>query len=239
MTRRPGSASGAGFTLVELLLAVTLMSLLMAMAYGGFRAATRASSSGQALLEETSKLRITHQFVRRQLNQMLPLQFATSEDPEAEPSMFLGDGRRIQFVASMPGYLGQGGPQVQVMEVVEGDDGLQLLFSHALLQGFAPEQLYDREPVVLLTGLEYAEFEFLGLDENERISAWAGFWETPEILPVAVRLDVGLGEDSRVTWPLLAAGVRLDEDAVRRTADVRDYSETIRDLIRNREKRQE
>jgi len=51
--------------------------------------------------------------------------------------------------------------------------------------------------------------------------------------------EIGLGEDSRVTWPLLSAGVRLDEDAVRRTADVRDYSETIRDLIRNREKRQE
>ena len=40
--KRPGQT---GFTLVELLLAVTLMSILLGLAYGGLRAATRASNS--------------------------------------------------------------------------------------------------------------------------------------------------------------------------------------------------
>lgn len=63
----------AGFTLIEVLLAITLVSLIMAMAYGGFRASIRATTSGEALIEETNRLRITHQFVRTQLSQALSL----------------------------------------------------------------------------------------------------------------------------------------------------------------------
>lgn len=235
----PPSRRSAGFTLVELLLAVTLMSLLMALAYGGFSAATKASISGQVLLEQTGKLRITHQFVRRQLNLMLPLNFESSASGDGELVMFVGDSRRIQFVGPMPGYLGQGGPQVQVMELVEGDQGLELAFSHAVWEGFLPEWIHERPPVVLLEGLEFAAFEFLGRDEEGMMGAWQGSWEHTTTLPVAVRLDVNLGDESRVTWPVMTAGIRLDEEAVRQAADVRDYSDTIRDLIRNRGEKEE
>lgn len=231
----PGRRQG-GFTLVELLLAMVLLSMLLGLAYGGFRAATRATASGQALLEETGRLRITHQFIRRQLNQMLPLTFDIDVEGQADRVVFTGDARRIQYVAPMPGYLGTGGPQVQVMEVAGGGAGMELLFSHALLQEFLPERLYDRDPVVLLQGLEYAEFQFLGRNERGEIMGWSTFWDDPTILPEAVRLDLGFGEGSRVSWPLLATGVRVDEASVRQTANTRDYGETIRDMIRNRRK---
>ena len=39
-----------GFTLVELLLAITLMSILLALTYSGLRAASRSSERGEALL---------------------------------------------------------------------------------------------------------------------------------------------------------------------------------------------
>ncbi|MDX1626808.1 MAG: prepilin-type N-terminal cleavage/methylation domain-containing protein, partial [Wenzhouxiangellaceae bacterium] len=69
--RRPLAASG--FTLVELLVATALIGLIMAMAYGGFRAGIRASDSGEALIERTNRLRVVHDFVRRQLSQARPL----------------------------------------------------------------------------------------------------------------------------------------------------------------------
>ena len=74
--------SQSGFTLVELLLAITLMAMLLSLAYGGLKAATRASANGQALLEESGKVRITHQFIRRQLNQMQPLPFDIADDAD-------------------------------------------------------------------------------------------------------------------------------------------------------------
>ena len=57
-----------GFTLVELLLAVTLLSMLMALTYGGLQAATRTTDRGQKILQESGRLRMAHQFVRKQIN---------------------------------------------------------------------------------------------------------------------------------------------------------------------------
>src|SRR6056300_449442 len=91
-----------GFTLVELLLALTLMSMLLALAYGGLRAATRATDRGQTVLEDSSRIRMAHQFVHRQLNQAVPLAFAQEED-STERTVFEGAAERIRFVAPMPG----------------------------------------------------------------------------------------------------------------------------------------
>ena len=232
VNRNLAPVRSAGFTLVELLLAVTLMSLLLALAYGGFKAATQASQRGQVLLEETGKLRITQQFIRRQLNQMLPLEFLQEGDADELPVLFTGTAQRIEFVAPMPGYLGSGGPQVQRMEVLPEDDHLALFFSHALYEGYSPELMYERDPVLLLEGLEFAQFEFLGYDESGELGNWTTTWEDGSVLPLAVRLDVGLPEGSKVAWPVLLTGVRIDEMAVHQTADVREYREAVREMLR-------
>lgn len=223
-----------GFTLVELLLAVTLMSILLGLAYGGLRAATRATERGQAVLEASGNIRSTHQFIRRQLNQMQPLPFEMAGDAEQTRIMFLGDARRIQFVGPMPGYLGQGGPQVQVLEFVPGDEGDDLVFTHALLQEFVPEYLLERDPIVLLEDIQSGGFEFLARDETGQLAGWTSTWTWPDQLPVAVSLDLAFDEDSRVLWPLMTTGVRVDETAVQMGGGKSGYEEAIRDLIQNR-----
>jgi len=228
--RSPGNAE-AGFTLVELLLAITLMSMLLALAYGGLRAATQASERGQVILEASGQVRTTHQFVRRQLNQMQPLPFGVMDDLDETRIVFEGSATHIQFVAPMPGYLGKGGPQVQLLQIMQGNEGDDLIFSHALLQGYEPDSLFDREPILLMEGIENAAFEFLGRDEDGELTGWMGAWPDPSILPVAVRLDLDFGEDSQALWPLLTTGVRVDEIAVSSSAAARTYNDAIRDLI--------
>jgi general secretion pathway protein J len=224
----------AGFTLVELLLAVTLMSILLGLAYGGLRAATRATQQGQLLLEESGGVRTTHQFIRRQFSQMQPLPFEVLGDEGLGEVriLFVGDDMRVQFVGPMPGYLGSGGPQVQVLELVPGPDGGELLFSHALLQEFTPEALLDREPIVLIDGIESAAFEYLGRDANGELTGWMSNWDQPSSLPLMVRLDVVFSPESRVIWPLLAAGPRVDPASLNmRAEELRPYQEAIRKLI--------
>ena len=199
----------AGFSLVELLLALTLMSMLLALAYGGLRASTRATDKGQQILEESGKIRMAHQFVRKQMNQMLPLVFSESED-QTERMVFDGRSDRIRFVAPMPGYLGFGGPQVQELAVVRGEDGLELVISHALLQGFEESHLYERPPIVLVDKIEEASFDFIGLDEFGELTSFGGSWPEPNYLPKAVTLEIEFQEDVYIQWPLLTAAVRID-----------------------------
>lgn len=230
----------SGFTLVELLLAITLMSILLGLTYTGLRAATRSSERGEILLAAVGELRASHQFLRRQLNQMLPLSFAETDDVQPLRIVFAGDASRIQFVAPMPGYLGAGGPQVQLVEVVNGDDDeLIIQFSHALLQGYSEDRLYDRDPVILLEGVSSAGFEFLAKDEEGELTGWTTNWVQQDILPVAVRLDLEFSEGLNLRWPDLAAGVRVDEQALQGIAPSLEqptYEQAIKDLIKGKQR---
>jgi general secretion pathway protein J len=225
----------SGFTLVELLLAITLMSILLGLTYSGLRAATLASQRGEILLAAGGELRASHQFIRRQLNQMLPLSFAETDDMQPLRIVFQGDAKHIQFVAPMPGYLGAGGPQVQLIEVVSGNNGEFLVqFSHALLQGYTEDRLYDRDPVILLENVSSAGFEFLGRDEDGELTGWTTVWDMEEVLPVAVRLDLEFSEGLNLRWPDLAAGVRVDEQALQGLgagSGIPTYQQSIQNMI--------
>ena len=227
----------AGFTLVELLLALTLMSMLLALAYGGLRASTRATDKGQTILEDSSRIRMAHQFVRKQLNQMAPLVFAESEDQQ-ERSVFEGETSKIRYVAPMPGYLGFGGPHVQELAIVSGEDGFELVLSHALLQGFEEQNLYLRPPIVLLKNIEFAEFSFLGRDEEGELAPWASQWEETAMLPESVSLDIEFSDEIYIQWPLLMASVRVDPTALGGSANLRagqsSYTTSIQKLMDKR-----
>jgi general secretion pathway protein J len=235
------SRRGAGFTLVELLLALTLLSMLLALAYGGLRAATRATDRGQDILEDSSRIRMAHQFIRKQLNQISPLAFEESEDG-AERTVFIGEEKRIRFVAPMPGYLGFGGPQVQELAIVRGQNGLEIELLHALLQGFEEELLYERDPIPLVGRIENAHFSFLGLDETGELTGWLPTWDQPDTLPKSIALDIEFTEDVYIHWPLLTASVRVDQSALTELAPGQlgqpTYSTTIKNLIDRRSNQQ-
>lgn len=225
------SRHAGGFTLVELLLAITLMSILLGLTYTGLRAATRSTERGEVKLAVAGEIRASHQFIRKQLNQMLPLAFAEQDDANATRIVFVGDSRSIQFVAPMPGYLGSGGPQVQLMELADGDEGDVLQFRHALLQFYEEDRLYDREPVTLLRNLDAAQFEYVGWDEEGFLTEWMPVWDQQDTLPAAVRLTVEFSENEQAQWPLLTASVRIDPMALGGLAEQPSYGQAIKDLI--------
>jgi general secretion pathway protein J len=201
--------SSRGFTLVELLLALTLMSMLLALAYGGLRASTRATDKGQKILEDSSRIRAAHQFVRRQLSQLMPIGFEEIADGEGY-SVFIGEDSMIRFVAPMPGYLGFGGPQVQQLAFIPGENGLDLVISHALVQGYEESLLDEQDPIVLLENIEEGGFLFMGRDEQDELTPWLSSWEDTQVLPEAVGVEIFFTEEVYIQWPLLSASVRAE-----------------------------
>ncbi|MCH8035911.1 MAG: prepilin-type N-terminal cleavage/methylation domain-containing protein [Proteobacteria bacterium] len=62
-----------GFTLIEILIAMTLLGLLMAMLFGGLRLGTRAWEASDARSAELARLEAVHGFIRRALTGAYPL----------------------------------------------------------------------------------------------------------------------------------------------------------------------
>jgi len=204
-----GRSTSRGFTLVEVMLAITLVSMIMALAYGGFRASIRATTSGEALIEQTNQLRISHQFVRRQLSLAQALIIEQGEEVDRQ-IRFIGERDYVRFVAPMPGYLSYGGSYVQELRIEPGEDGLALVYYYAMLNSYEPGEIEATDGIVLMESVADGSFRFLGMDPEDQSPYWEEFWEETDTLPLAVSLEMNLDRGNGLTWPDLIAPVMID-----------------------------
>jgi general secretion pathway protein J len=208
-------ASSQGFSLLEILLALTLMALLMGGAYAGIRTATRSAEGGEALIERTSKLRVTQELLRRQLSQALMLSY--DERPgTGERIVFEGERDTLTWVSTMPGYLGRGGAYVQQLRLEHDSGGQRMEFRHILLNGYDPQEVPvgDGEPVILLENIDDAYFEYRAMGEDGKLADWTDEWDKPGQLPMLVRVHVEFARAARMPWPDLVIPLLVDPGAV-------------------------
>jgi general secretion pathway protein J len=191
-----------GFTLLEVVLALSLLAVALALALGTLRGATGATRRAEATAQRDERLRAVQGLLRRQVGAALPM--AMTIDPQSgEAQVWRGEARELEFVAPMPGYLSRGGPHVQTLELV----GDRLQFQHAML---TPDGALDpeREPTVLLDGIAEAAFSYRSLDDTGRPGAWQDTWPNPSALPPMVRLKVRFKDEAR-RWPELVLVPKL------------------------------
>lgn len=217
------AAAQRGFTLIEVLVALVLLALLLAGAWGGIRTAVKAIHSGDLAIERMNRLRVSEQFLRRQLSLALPLAFAR-DDASGENHLFQGEGDFMRFVAPMPGYLSRGGAYVQTLRLTRTSGGMELTFSNVMLGGYEDEaELDDAEPLLLVDGIRGGEFLYRGLDEEGELGDWVDVWEEPAKTPVMVRIDLEMTPESGMTWPVLDVPLMLDAASLPRAARSRQF----------------
>lgn len=199
-----------GFTLLEVLATLALLSLLLLGIWSGLHAATQAVGSGRRAIDRLDSMRGAQNYLRRELSQAQALPFASNRDGEG--IVFQGDARQVRFVAPLPGYLGRLGPQQQTLRLVPGPQGYRLELQLALLppDGSPPRALGD--PQVLLRGIRHGSFAYRGADERGRVLPWSGNWDDGTRLPSLVRIDLDPGQ-GRV-WPRLQVPLRVDARAI-------------------------
>lgn len=205
-----------GFTLVEILLALVLLGLLMAGAFSGIRTATRSVERGEALIERTNKIRVAQEFLRRQIAHAMALPYENKR-PTGEPVVFSASNDEMTFVAPMPGYLGHGGAYVQKLSLERGNNGTQLVFRHALLNGFDPDDAFadaEREPVILLEHIQRARFRFRAMDDRGKLGEWTDDWDQAGRSPLLVRVEIEFDRETQLAWPEMVVPLMIDPGAV-------------------------
>jgi general secretion pathway protein J len=195
-----------GFSLIEVVLAMILVALIMGIAVGGIRMSRKAAENGERRIEATNSVRVTQEFLRKQLARTLPLAFAMDRT-EGKNYVFEGADDEITFVAPMPGYLSKGGPYIQRLTIERGE----LHFYHRMLLS---EDEDEGEPVILLDRIRDGHFEFRGIDEEGKLGDWTEEWEDPSRTPMMVRVALEFERSSGFTWPLLEVPLLIDVGGV-------------------------
>jgi len=193
-----------GFTLIELVIAITLMGLVLVALYSGLRLGLNSWDSGEQRAEAVNRLRATQEFLRRQLAQSMTV--FQIRDQQEQIVVFTGQTDRIEFIAPMLTHLGQGG----LYRIrVEASDGRLWLRWRAYTRDDAEAGV--EQETVLLNNVSAVEWGYFGPEPDDpsgqpspRPPRWYSEWPSGQRRPQLVRLNLNL---NGAPWPDLVAAL--------------------------------
>lgn len=184
----------AGFTLLELLVAMSLLGLLGMLLGGAFHLATSHVGQRQGALDRSAELAAAGAFLRDRLSAALPA--VPLGWPEGAV-LFDGQPDGLSFVAPAPESVPAGG--LLVYTIVQTPGGLVLRWR--AYDGTVPEG--PGTDTLLLPGVGEARFDYHGPRDGAP-PAWHGNWQEQAALPTLVRLSLVDG-DGRALPDLVVA----------------------------------
>ncbi len=191
-----------GFTLLELLVAIMILSLVMTVAFGAVRLGGRSLEAGIKRANANEEVRVVSDFLRRQFAQMIPV---SAGNDEVTPIAFAGDQNSIRFIAPAPRHPVVAGLLVYTLVTEDYADAHRLVLSYAPFDpgaGDLPEAEYDRH-LILADGFATIAFEFFGTKAADSMPSWHAEWQDDEdSLPELVRITLASANEA-VRWPNL------------------------------------
>ena len=185
-----------GFTLLEVLLATSLLAAGIALAFATLRAAAATTERGEAIVERNERMRAVSEFLRRRIGAAQGMVFELDTQGGA-PKRFEGNAQGMRFVADLPDYLGRGGPHLHALRIAGGGRGMQLdVAFHMVQSGEALPAIRPPEP--LADGLSGARFAYRTVAEDGQPLPWQDNWEQVDAMPLQVRVQIA---DERGAWP--------------------------------------
>jgi general secretion pathway protein J len=193
-----------GFTLLELLLALTLVAALMAIAFGGLRVAVAAWTRGEDRAEAHQHVRSVALTLARALSATYPYRGSRSQAPEAVV-LFTGTDKRVEFVtqtAPFPFSIPIAFTAVVFSFDETGEGGL------VVRQRPLPNQDPFEKAEVVYRDATVTSLKLAYLDD----SGWKDTWDGAEVkaTPRAVKISVATTLDGRIEeLPPLTVSLRI------------------------------
>jgi general secretion pathway protein J len=203
---RRSRAAPAGFTLLELLIGLALLSLLLLLLFSSLRLGQRVWDTGEKALGESNAQVLVSGFLRRALTQIQPWRFNTDA---GQVLAFTGEADTLRFAGILPSQAGRAGLRVMALESVEGRVRLRHRPPIADTKSF--DILDGAENIPLIEGVRSMSFEYYGAEQADGTATWKSSWHGEAALPKLIRVRL-LGADGK-PWPELVVAPMLDADA--------------------------
>lgn len=190
-----------GFTLLEVLIAMTLMSIMMVLLFGSLRIGATAWDSGEKRLDRSSQLLVVQSFLRRHLAAAIPWRVG---DPERLGAQFLGNRNGFDYVGFLPAQIKPGLYRFHLFVDGRGERRSLKLGVTSLDESGDAQPIEDLE---ILRDIEDVKFAYLLRISPGAEPVWVEEW-TEDMIPAVVSIRVRpLGEEP---WPAILVAPRLD-----------------------------
>jgi general secretion pathway protein J len=200
-----------GFTLIEVLVALTILGFILLILFGAFRMGLSAWNRGESTKEEYQKVRVISQLISRQIKSAVPYKIKTQK-AEGDYLAFEGKAHSLRFVSAFPMKARQAeGFVYAVYEFKEGgkEEGRLVLYEQRVLnKDFFADDLREDSGISILEGISNVRFEFYREEDSEqnKTEEWVEEWSAKEEkeLPKALRMIITPknGKASKEKFPI-------------------------------------
>jgi len=200
-----------GFTLIEMLIAMTLLSMMVVLLFSSLKVAAESWNAGEAKIIEVNRKAVVYQFFKRQLAGIRPVTAVASQqasDDSIPAPAFQGQRQAMHFVGSLPASALRKG--LHVFDIAASPTN-----PTTLMVALAPYIQTDTTPppefVVLLEHVKALEFSYFGGKGDGGAAVWESEWVGLGVLPQLIKVSIRLEDDS--FWPAMVFPVRINAQA--------------------------
>ncbi len=205
----------SGFTLLELTVTFTILSLVVVMILGALRLGSASWEKGEERAEKYQKKRIVLDLLSRQMKSFFPYK-VKAQKAEADYLVFLGDASSLRFVSAFSLKAKRQMGLVFVIYKLEEDASsgkiLKVCEKRVSNKDFMEETTDEEEFLTLADGLSDLKFEYFDEGETKEESGeWVESWDAKEkkTLPSQVKMTVKWKEKKEEMETALPAVVSL------------------------------
>jgi general secretion pathway protein J len=201
-----------GFTLIEVLIAMTLLSLMVVLLFGSLSICAKSWEQGESKITEVNEVAVVYNFFQRHLSSAMPLwdDFTAKKGANrlgSGPALgdedkifsFQGNKQSLQFVSVFPASAGRSGMQLFSIQARQQDDEQVIMVTLTPFFPATAGEEWHKEEVVLLRHVNDFSLTYYGATDDAGESKWQDEWLEKDLQPQLVKININT--TNGVFWP--------------------------------------
>jgi general secretion pathway protein J len=189
----PLRRTNAGFTLIEVLIAMTLLGIMVVLLFSSMKTCAESWQKGEAKITEVNDAAVVYQFFQHHLTTALPL-WDDFTEKDSRIFSFQGKHDEIQFVSSFPASAKKTGLQLFSLKLMKDDEGQFIQVSITPFFPSAEGEEWRKEEVTLLNHVSNFSLSYFGSEDVQGEGYWQDVWQQetqPRLVKIKIERDDG------------------------------------------------
>ncbi len=231
-----------GFTLIEVLIAMTLLSIMVVLLFTSLSICAKSWEQGENKIAEVNEVAVVYNFFQRHLSSAIPLwndfiardgvyaasQSGTGAATEQGDRTFSFQGKKqfLQFVSTFPASAARSGMQLFSIQLQQQDDEQVIKVTLTPFFPTTEGETWRQEEVTLLKHVGDFSLAYFGPDDVGE-SRWQDEWLEKELQPQLVKISINT--TNGVFWPEMVIELKVAANSTEIEADINDETEPVED----------
>lgn len=184
--RGPRKARSGGFTLLEMLISITILGIIVLIITGATRLGYRSVDSGERKIESNERLRTSLNLIESQIQSEIPLTYDDEDD--SKKYYFKGSRDSLQFSTNSSLLSGQRGYVLASYRVAPEQSGKQVLYVAENSVGL------ENKTETKLLEFDQIYFEYFYKDPTAEQGAWVTKYPDDTTIPEKIAVHMVQGK---------------------------------------------